>query len=173
MVDSSTPGVFDCDFETDLCGWTQDSEDDFDWTRHEGSTDTGNTGPPYDHTMGDENGHYMYINTSSPRVEGDRALLYSPTVTTTCTMYLRFWYHMYGSAIETLNVYVRTDSSLPAVPVFTRTGEQGNQWLSAEVEISTTGNYYVVIEGISGSDITGQIALDDITLETGHCATGT
>ncbi|XP_035689640.1 uncharacterized protein LOC118424905 [Branchiostoma floridae] len=120
----------------------------------------------------DENGHYMYINTSSPRVEGDRALLYSPTVTTTCTMYLRFWYHMYGSAIETLNVYVRTDSSLPAVPVFTRTGEQGNQWLSAEVEISTTGNYYVVIEGISGSDITGQIALDDITLETGHCATG-
>ncbi|XP_078589527.1 MAM and LDL-receptor class A domain-containing protein 1-like [Branchiostoma floridae x Branchiostoma japonicum] len=120
----------------------------------------------------DENGHYMYIDTSSPRVAGDRALLYSPTVTTACTMYLRFWYHMYGSAIETLNVYVRTGSSLPAVPVFTRTGEQGNQWLSAEVEISNTGSYHVVIEGISGSDITGQIALDDITLETGHCATG-
>ncbi|XP_078591714.1 uncharacterized protein LOC144870889 isoform X2 [Branchiostoma floridae x Branchiostoma japonicum] len=120
----------------------------------------------------DESGHYMYIETSSPRVAGDRALLYSPTVTTACTMYLHFWYHMYGSAIETLNVYVRTDSSPPAVPVFTRTGEQGNQWLSAEVEIGITGSYHVVIEGISGSDIIGEIALDDITLETGHCTTG-
>ncbi|XP_035673104.1 uncharacterized protein LOC118413683 [Branchiostoma floridae] len=168
-------GTFDCDFETDMCGWTQNSQlqDNFDWTRHRGSTGSVDTGPSFDHTMGTNiNGHYVYIETSSAGA-GDKALLSSPTVTTDCTKYLRFWYHMYGSAIETLNVYVRTGSSLPTVPIFTRTGERGNQWLRAEVEISITGSYHVVIEGIRGSGITGDIALDDITLQaTGTCTTG-
>eukprot|EP00058_Branchiostoma_floridae_P015646 XP_002601134.1 hypothetical protein BRAFLDRAFT_214662 [Branchiostoma floridae] len=145
MVSSLITGTFDCDFETDMCGWTQNSQlqDNFDWTRHRGSTGSVDTGPSFDHTMGPNgNGHYMHIDTS-PGNAGDRALLSSPTVTADCTMYLRFWYHMYGSTIKTLNVYVRTGSSLPAVPIFTRTGEWGNQWLRAEVEISITGSYHV------------------------------
>ncbi|CAH1263488.1 PKD1L3 [Branchiostoma lanceolatum] len=120
----------------------------------------------------DGNGHYMYIEASLPRVTGDSARLYSPTVTTACTKYLRFWYHMYGSTIGTMNVYVRTDTSLPTVPVFTSTGDRGNQWLRVEVEISITGSYHVVVEGICGSAADGDIAVDDITLTTGHCATG-
>lgn len=41
-----------CDFENPkgLCGYTQDSTDDFDWTRNRGSTTSSLTGPSSDHT---------------------------------------------------------------------------------------------------------------------------
>ena len=40
-----------CDFENaDLCGWSQDASDDYDWSRGSGSTATQGTGPPSDHT---------------------------------------------------------------------------------------------------------------------------
>ncbi|XP_019630721.1 PREDICTED: MAM and LDL-receptor class A domain-containing protein 1-like [Branchiostoma belcheri] len=302
-------GVFDCDFQTDMCGWTQDSKDDFDWTRHEGSSVAltnsiyradinialrkpasqnsvkyggvagravdGNTNTnysvhsctltlftynaswrvdlgksftinrvvifnrqdccsgrlnPFNIHIGDSEqvvtnpkcggdhridvtlpsitvlcqgmtgryvgvrlpgygygrtqslcevqvfsnsegtGRYMYIDTAA-QVAGDRARLYSPTVTTACTQYLRFWYHMYGT-MNTLNVYVRTDTSPPTDPVFTGTGGYGNQWLEAEVEIGITGSYHVVMEAIRGAGVEGDIALDNITMATGHCTTG-
>ena len=41
-----------CDFEDPkgLCGYTQDNRDDFNWTRHRGSTTSFLTGPSSDHT---------------------------------------------------------------------------------------------------------------------------
>ncbi|KAJ8299345.1 hypothetical protein KUTeg_023405 [Tegillarca granosa] len=42
----------ECDFESqDLCGWTQDTEDNFDWIWHTGTTSTARTGPKTDHTL--------------------------------------------------------------------------------------------------------------------------
>jgi hypothetical protein len=40
-----------CNFEKDLCFWTQDVVDDFDWTRGQGSTWSYQTGPGRDHTL--------------------------------------------------------------------------------------------------------------------------
>lgn len=40
-----------CDFENaNLCGYTQDKTDVFDWTRGSGQTSSGSTGPTNDHT---------------------------------------------------------------------------------------------------------------------------
>ena len=33
-----------------MCHYTQDSDDDFDWTQRYGGTPSGNTGPEVDHT---------------------------------------------------------------------------------------------------------------------------
>lgn len=42
-----------CDFEADLCGYSQDKQgDDADWERRRGPTPTSYTGPRGDHTMG-------------------------------------------------------------------------------------------------------------------------
>ena len=41
-----------CDFEIDLCGWTQDTDDIFDWSRDNGGTQSHMTGPGRDHTKG-------------------------------------------------------------------------------------------------------------------------
>lgn len=47
-----------CDFETDLCGWSQISNtvDDFDWTLGGGKTQSTGTGPSTDHTRGNSVG---------------------------------------------------------------------------------------------------------------------
>lgn len=42
-----------CDFEEpNICSFTQDKGDIFDWTRGSGNTTSIKTGPPYDHTYG-------------------------------------------------------------------------------------------------------------------------
>ncbi|KAI8506650.1 hypothetical protein Bbelb_160770 [Branchiostoma belcheri] len=165
-------GLIDCTFETDLCRWTQSTQDNFAWTRHHGATSSSGTGPSFDHTVGDQTGHYIYIETSSLQVS-DKARLYSPTVyPTSSTMCLRFWYHMYGSTTNRLNVYIQTGSALPTIPTFQRTGPQGDRWIQAEVEVYSAGPYQVVMEGVHGTSFTGDIALDDITMSTGPCNTG-
>ncbi|XP_035690046.1 MAM and LDL-receptor class A domain-containing protein 1-like, partial [Branchiostoma floridae] len=100
--------IWPCDFETsDLCGYTQDTTDDLDWTRNYGGSPTSSTGPSVDHTLGTSSGHYMYLETSvgSP---GQVARLVSAPFPASGTPYcLRFYYHMFGDHIETLNVYIR------------------------------------------------------------------
>ncbi|XP_020605879.1 enteropeptidase-like [Orbicella faveolata] len=44
--------AFSCNFDTSMCGFVQDSNDNFDWTRHQGSTTSSGTGPSADHTTG-------------------------------------------------------------------------------------------------------------------------
>ena len=41
-----------CEFETpDLCGYAQDTYDEFDWSRNNGGTPSISTGPSADHTF--------------------------------------------------------------------------------------------------------------------------
>lgn len=46
-----------CDFEQGLCQYTQDTTDNFDWTRQVGSTSSSNTGPMNDHSYGTRYGN--------------------------------------------------------------------------------------------------------------------
>ena len=49
----------------------------------------------------------MYIEASLPHRNGDKARLLSPRYTDRQDMCVQFYYHMYGSGIGTLNVYVK------------------------------------------------------------------
>ncbi len=60
-----------CSFEEeDLCGQTNMEDDDFDWTRTNRNTPTANTGPD----SASDGEYFVFIEASSPRREGDRAL---------------------------------------------------------------------------------------------------
>ena len=48
-----------CNFDVSMCGFVQDSNDKFDWTRHKGSTPSTNTGPSFDHTTGTLTGELL------------------------------------------------------------------------------------------------------------------
>ena len=77
-------------------------------------------------------GRYMYIETSSPRVYGDNAKLdfsvsSSDIGELSC---LNFYYHMYGYSVNTLHVYNGNTR------VFTKYGDQGNQWLKAKITMT-------------------------------------
>lgn len=41
-----------CHFDFNTCGWLQNTNDDFDWTRIRGPTPSFDTGPLADHTTG-------------------------------------------------------------------------------------------------------------------------
>ena len=54
----------ECEFETPkICGYTQDSGDDFDWTRGSGNTTSLDTGPSSDHTYGTAAGKLLHFTT--------------------------------------------------------------------------------------------------------------
>ena len=54
------PPVISCDFESDLCGWSQvTGGDQADWSRAREGVWYENTGPGYDHTTGQ--GYYLYF----------------------------------------------------------------------------------------------------------------
>ena len=88
----------------------------------------------------------MYIETSSPRQAGDKARLisprYGPPDGPLCN--LTFWYHMYGGSIGTLNVIAKpVTAGVPSNVIFTKSGNQGNQWRKASVNINASDSYNV------------------------------
>ncbi|XP_077978860.1 MAM and LDL-receptor class A domain-containing protein 1-like [Glandiceps talaboti] len=171
---SGTLSQFDCTFESDLCGWIQSSNDDFDWTRQQGETSSPHTGPPRDHTIGD-NGWYVYIENDSPQSKGDVAHLVSPDISMVANQpqCLSFWYHMYGTHVADLNVYLQDGNTL-GPPIWTKRGTRGNMWLNAQINIMTTTDdiRQVVIEGVHGYNVHGDIAIDDVIMNTGYCNSG-
>nr|XP_046228166.1 MAM domain-containing glycosylphosphatidylinositol anchor protein 2-like isoform X8 [Scatophagus argus] len=175
---------FHCSFEEEpICMFTQDKNDDFDWTRHSAATRdtkyTPNTGPSGDRS-GSKQGFYMYIETSRPRKEGDQARLVSPFfnvapknpygITNPPAYCFGFFYHMYGKHIGTLNAFLRQKGQTTSEgPVWSLSGNQGDRWKQAKVSIHPTASFQVVLEGIRGPGIEGDIAIDDVTLEEGEC----
>uniref|UniRef100_A0A8C5BKY7 MAM domain containing glycosylphosphatidylinositol anchor 2 n=1 Tax=Gadus morhua TaxID=8049 RepID=A0A8C5BKY7_GADMO len=177
-------GEFHCSFEEEpICMFTQDKNDDFDWTRHSAATRdtkyTPNTGPSGDRS-GSKQGFYMYIETSRPRKEGDQARLISPFfnvapktpygITNPPAYCLGFFYHMYGKHIGTLNAFLKQKGQTTTEgAAWSLTGNQGDRWKQAKVSIHPSSSFQVVIEGVRGPGIEGDIAIDDVTLEEGEC----
>ena len=75
----------------------------------------------------------MYIETSSPRQQGDNAKLNTPKLQFSGSMCLQFYYHMYGTDIAKLNVIINGNN------VFTASGNKGNKWLRAAIDVSLSG----------------------------------
>lgn len=114
-----------CNFDGDLCGWTNaenGQEDDFDWTFGRGS-DNLFTGPARDYTSSTNNeltGGYLQTESGYPRRPGDRATLVSPMFQPTAVndaMCMRLAVHMFGSGIGSLAIKIRyADQELAAPP---------------------------------------------------------
>jgi len=77
----------------------------------------------------------MFIEASGRR-KGDNAVM-ETTVSVGSNACLTFYYNMYGSDIGTLNV--RLGNQL----IFTKSGQQGAQWIKAEVPLRAVGTQKV------------------------------
>lgn len=61
IADGPCPPLTVCDFETDMCKWTNIAiGDQFDWKRDSGGTPSAGTGPSRDHTTGTRNGWFTF-----------------------------------------------------------------------------------------------------------------
>ncbi|XP_056290660.1 MAM and LDL-receptor class A domain-containing protein 1 [Pseudoliparis swirei] len=163
-----------CNFERGLCSWKQEQGggDVFDWTRIQGPTPTMDTGPWKDHTLGTSSGHYLYIESSAPQKFKDTAVLLSRVFQPThkrgknasrshCVF--RFHYHMFGSHVFCLAVYLRTTTSSRGHMLWVRYGAQGNLWHRKTLYLSSARPFQILIEGTVGDDFNGDIAIDDLS----------
>ncbi|XP_059839057.1 MAM domain-containing glycosylphosphatidylinositol anchor protein 1-like isoform X2 [Hypanus sabinus] len=184
---SSLPpsGELVCGFEDEqICGFTQDTRDDFDWTRESNMTQdpkkTPNTGPRFDNS-GKRTGYYMFIEASTPRRPGDRARLISPLYNVTHRVGFRtprstpfcvsFYYHMYGKHVGSLNVLVRTQGvKAVETAVWSLNGNQAEEWRLGSVTINPSGPFQVVLEAIRGPGYLGDIGIDDVSITRGPCS---
>ncbi|KAM7428099.1 hypothetical protein ABFA07_020874 [Porites harrisoni] len=147
-----------CNFDKGLCyGWSQSRADVFDWTLYSGSTPSSYTGPSSDHSG---SGKYFYIE-ASIQSTGDNAKLTFALPRNKSSCCLTFFYHMYGSAMGTLNVFSGNNT------IFRKSGNQGNYW--KKVTRTVYFSDMVTFEGIRGSSYESDIAIDDVSITDGGC----
>jgi hypothetical protein len=122
-------------FDSGAGDWTQATGDNGDWTLNSGGTPTNNTGPSDDITGG---GNYFYTEAHDIGTN-NTAILNSPCfdLSLLAVANLSFNYHMFGSTMGTLELEVTTDDGANWTNIFTRNGNQGNQWNSETINLSS------------------------------------
>ncbi|XP_076075807.1 MAM and LDL-receptor class A domain-containing protein 1-like [Mytilus galloprovincialis] len=156
----------DCNFETDICKWSKDSNNIYEWIVFSGSTPSKDTGPESDHTLGSSTGHYIYLEASSKDI-GTKSNLTSDTVYPNGDACFTFWYYLYGEGMGTLNVYLESEEELTTA--WSISGNRNKEWWFTSFDISRSKPYRIMFEGIRGNTSKSDIALDDIILLPGSC----
>ena len=156
-------------FETGTGGWTQDTGDNFNWTRDSAGTPSSGTGP----STGNASTWYMYTESSSPNYPSRTANFESPcfNLTAASTAQFSFYYHMYGATMGTLNVDLSTDNgSTYPVNLWSISGQQhgsnGASYSLANIDLTPYVGQVIKIRfrGTTASSYTSDIAIDDIGL---------
>ncbi len=188
LINSTSVLRFTEDFETfPLCGTNNNCEqeecimindfinekngtsDDVDWRTNEGETPSQNTGPSMDYNPGTADGNYIYLETSDDEsCAGKAAHLISPCVdlTEADIAELSFAYHMYGKNVGSLHIDLLVNGAWIEDIIPAYSGDKGNQWLTAEVDLKEyIGNVVNIrFRGITGNGNEGNIAIDDIKI---------
>lgn len=75
---------------------------------------------------------------------------------------------MFGESIDNLNVYLEYNTG-DMYHLWNRHGPQANIWIKGTRSLETFSPSRLIFEGIVGEKVTGDIALDDISLIAGLC----
>ncbi|XP_071664326.1 nephronectin isoform X3 [Patagioenas fasciata] len=148
------PGVLvhSCDFDSGLCGWMKDKDDDLHWE------------PVRDASGG------QYLTISEPKGrEGGVAHLILPLgpVAQAGDLCLSFRHKVPGRHSGALHVFVRKNGAHgPAV--WGRNG--GHGWRQTHITLRGLGIKSVIFKGEKGKGRTGDIGLDDVILRRGRCS---
>nr|XP_057907663.1 MAM and LDL-receptor class A domain-containing protein 1-like [Doryrhamphus excisus] len=176
LLDMNCPPRGTCDFEINMCSWTnvQGSVDQDDWLRGNGASTNPITGPSVDHTTNTPYGHYLYVDSSVGQLPDAAFLIGDVLQPTTRGHCLVFWYYMFGSHIGTLRVYVndRKTHASGNEAGFEKWEEIGNKrekWLKASVFVKADEAFWFAFVYQRGEDAGGVIALDDISILHGPC----
>jgi len=116
-------------------------------------------------------GHYVYTESSQPRIRNDDAKLLTPKLRPG-TYCVKFAYHMYGTSVGNIEVIaVEAPSNIP-VREWRQDGSQGNRWHTASFEYDSANNAQsvrFVFQSQIGNGFSSDVAIDDIVIESGSC----
>ncbi|KAF3858061.1 hypothetical protein F7725_011262 [Dissostichus mawsoni] len=176
LTDAQCPPPGHCDFEINMCSWSNlgGDVDQEDWLRGRGASTNPSTGPSVDHTTNSTHGYYLYVDNSVGEW-GDNSFLISevfqPATRGHC---LTFWYHMYGSHIGTLRVYtndrtMHSGGNEEGMLKWIETGNKRDRWKEASVTVKHHEAFWFVFVYQRGMNPGGDVALDDISVRPGGC----
>lgn len=140
---------------------TNGTDDDIDWRVDAGGTPTGATGPSVDYNPGTGSGKYLYTEASS--CYGNTAILESECIELNVDYTFELGYHMQGTDMGELHIDLFDgggwNNSITSV-----SGDQGAAWQGLSVDLSawTGSSVRIRIRAITGTNITSDIAIDDI-----------
>ncbi|NOQ27531.1 MAG: M6 family metalloprotease domain-containing protein [Bacteroidales bacterium] len=159
-------------FESGIGAWTQSTSDDFDWANDASGTPSSNTGP----SSADEGSYYMFVESSSPNYPSKVAIFNSPCfdLTSESNASFNFAYHMYGSAMGTMQLQATTNGT-NWTTLWTKSGDQGNSWFNETVSLSSYYGATVQLRYVAttSTSYTSDFAIDDISVTNGVTPTGT
>jgi chitodextrinase len=158
-------------FESNFGAWTNDTGDDFDWARRSGGTPSSNTGPG----SASDGSVYIYVEASSPNYPSKSTTITSPCfdLSGVSAATFSFDYHMWGAAgMGGLTLEATTDDT-NWTALWSRSGNQGNGWQVASVDMSAYAGGTVKLRfvGTTGSTWQGDIAVDRIAMTSGSTTT--
>ncbi|XP_070706487.1 apical endosomal glycoprotein [Pempheris klunzingeri] len=153
----SSPTALSCNFEDGLCGWYQDTSDNFDWTVLDGM----------DHTIGI--GRSLAVDMWSPSLRGAFGRLVSFTQAPGRTDYcLSFFYKLYGPNIGVLNVKLLDDMGYESI-LWTRSAAHGNMWHEAHCPVPQQFTEFRLMFEAVRSGFDGRMAIDDVAFVSHPC----
>ncbi|WP_299332600.1 immunoglobulin-like domain-containing protein [uncultured Psychroserpens sp.] len=157
-------------FESSFGAWTQASGDDLNWTRDANGTPSNGTGP----SSAIQGSFYIYVEASGNNTgyPNKRAIINSPCfdLSSETSANFSFNYHQYGSNnMGTLNLEASNDDGSSWVSIWNSSGNLGNSWQSANVDLSsyTGGSVQLRFNRLTGGTWQADIAIDNINLSTG------
>ena len=146
------------DLNKNLGFWLfQDTLNEVNWLYRTGSTPSSGTGPSADVN----GGGYIYIESSSPNYPNKKASFYSACtdISSLTNPTIQFYHHMYGTSMGSLTLSINNDT------VWSRSGDQGNQWSFNQIDLSQFSNPITIrFDAVTGTNFTSDIALDDIRI---------
>lgn len=101
-------------------------------------------------------GYFLYLDTNG-RLQGDDALLSSPSYKGSQPRCLYLWYHLNGAAQGSLQIQQKPELDR-AKTIWTKSNDQGNIWRRARINIPPLlgmSTYKINIIGIVGAKPTG------------------
>ncbi|WP_271767763.1 M14 family zinc carboxypeptidase [Aquimarina algiphila] len=152
-------------FETGIGVWINETGDGIDWTRDSGGTPSSSTGP----SAAQDGSFYLYTEASG-NSNNKIALLTSPCIdlASLSGVSLEFGYHMYGSNMGSMEVLVSTDDGVNYTSIWTKSGDAGNTWNQASVDLSVYAGSVIKLQfkGTTGSSFRSDMAIDNLVIRS-------
>ena len=157
-------------FENTLGGWTQSSNDDINWTVDSNGTPSSGTGP----SAASQGSFYVFVEASGNNTgyPNKQAILNSPCfdLSALSAAVFSFKYHQFGAAnMGSIDLEVSDDNGASWTSLWNSTGNLGNTWLTATIDISAYvgSSLQLRFNRITGNTWQADIAIDDIGLSDG------
>jgi hypothetical protein len=154
-------------FEGGLGDWAQSSNDAFDWTVFSGPTASWGTGPD----AASEGNSYLYAEASYPNYPFKQAIINTPCFdfSTSTNPQITFDYHMFGTYVGAIYLQASTDGVSWSF-VWYESGNQGNMWQDATVDLSAYAGVSQVQLRFIGQTAHGwqsDLAIDNVCVNEG------